>query len=189
MKQWMIILLLGLLALTACEQTATTKESNMGLFTKKQAPQAGDEDIPAGNHVHIYMKNGGEIIIELFPDAAPNTVASFKKLAGDGFYDGLTFHRVIPGFVAQGGDPRGDGTGGPGYRVKAEFNSHKHERGSVAMARSADPDSAGSQFYICYAPQPHLDGSYTVFGKVVQGMDVVDRIKPGDVMERVSVEP
>ncbi len=191
MKQWTITLLLGLVALTACEQTttATNKESDMGLFTKKQAPQAGDEGIPAGNHVRIHMQDGGDIVIELFPDAAPNTVASFKKLAGDGFYNGLTFHRVIPGFVAQGGDPKGDGTGGPGYHVKAEFNSHKHERGSVAMARSADPDSAGSQFYICYAPQPHLDGSYTVFGKVIEGMDIVDRIKPGDVMDRVTVEP
>ncbi len=161
----------------------------MGLFSGKQAPQAGDEGIPAGRHVRIHMRDGGEILIELYPDEAPNTVASFKKLAGDGFYDGLTFHRVIPGFVAQGGDPKGNGTGGPGYHVKAEFNSHKHERGTVAMARSADPDSAGSQFYICYASQPHLDGSYTVFGKVVEGMDVVDGIQVGDVMERVTVEP
>jgi len=161
----------------------------MGLFSRKRAPRAGDDGIPEGRHVRLCMRELGEIVIELLPEAAPNTVANFKKLVADGFYDGLTFHRVIPGFVAQGGDPKGDGTGGPGYHVKAEFNEHKHVRGTVAMARAADPDSAGSQFYICYAPQPHLDGSYTVFGKVVQGMEVVDQIRPGAVIARAAVEP
>jgi len=162
------------------------KEHNVGLFTK--APQAGDKDIPAGNHIKIETKHG-EILIELYPDSAPNTVANFKALAGRGFYDGLTFHRVIAGFMAQGGDPDGTGMGGPGYKVKAEFNDRKHIRGTVAMARSASPDSAGSQFYICFAPQPHLDGQYTIFGQVVEGMDVVDQIKQGDVMTKVSVLP
>lgn len=116
-------------------------------------------------------------------------MANFKALAGKGYYDGLVFHRVIPGFMAQGGDPLGTGTGGPGYKVKAEFNKHKHQRGTVAMARSSDPDSAGSQFYICFGPQPHLDGQYTVFGQVIEGMDVVDQIRQGDEMVKVSVEP
>jgi len=168
------------------QPTHNNKEDKMGLF--KTAPQAGDTDIPAGNHIKIETEYG-DILIELYPDSAPNTVANFKALAGKGFYDGLTFHRVIAGFMAQGGDPDGTGTGGPGYKVKAEFNDRKHVRGTVAMARSASPDSAGSQFYICFAPQPHLDGQYTIFGQVVEGMDVVDQIKQGDVMTQVSVLP
>jgi len=136
----------------------------------------------------IEMAKGGEIRIELFPEDAPKTVESFIALAQKGFYDGLTFHRVVPGFVAQGGDPKGNGTGGPGYTLKAEFSKRKHARGTVAMARSQHPDSAGSQFYICFAPQPHLDGSYTVFGQVVKGMEVVDQIKAGDRMKAVRIE-
>jgi cyclophilin family peptidyl-prolyl cis-trans isomerase len=136
----------------------------------------------------IVMDKGGEIRIELFPEDAPKTVESFVALAKKGFYDGLTFHRVVPGFVAQGGDPRGDGTGGPGYTLKAEFNRRKHLRGTVAMARSQHPDSAGSQFYICFAPQPQLDGQYTIFGQVVQGMDVVDRLQRGDRIRTIRIE-
>ena len=136
----------------------------------------------------IAMEKGGEIEIELYPQDAPKTVESFIALSRKGFYNGLTFHRVAPGFVAQGGDPKGDGTGGPGYTLKAEFNTRKHVRGAVAMARSQHPDSAGSQFYICFAPAAHLDGNYTVFGQVVSGMEVVDRIKVGDRMERVRIE-
>jgi peptidyl-prolyl cis-trans isomerase B (cyclophilin B) len=135
----------------------------------------------------IALDKGGEITIEFFPDDAPKTVENFVTLAKKGFYDNLTFHRVVPGFVVQGGDPKGDGTGGPGYNIKAEFNKNKHVRGSLAMARSAQPDSAGSQFYITYGPQPHLDGSYTVFGKVVSGMEHVDKIKPGDRMKTVRI--
>ncbi|RMH60592.1 MAG: peptidylprolyl isomerase [Zetaproteobacteria bacterium] len=161
----------------------------MRLFSRKRAPDAQDADIPAGEHVRLRMQDGGEVVIRLLSEVAPNTVANFKKLVAEGFYDGLTFHRVIPGFVAQGGDPKGDGTGGPGYRIKAEFNAERHVRGTVAMARSGDPDSAGSQFYICYTPQPHLDGNYTVFGRVTEGMDVVDRLRPGSVIASASVEP
>jgi peptidyl-prolyl cis-trans isomerase B (cyclophilin B) len=135
----------------------------------------------------ITMEKGGEITIEFFPEDAPKTVESFVKLARKGFYDGLTFHRVEPGFVIQGGDPKGDGTGGPGYTIKAEFNKQKHLRGTVAMARTADPDSAGSQFYICFKPAPFLDGQYTVFGRVVKGIDVVDRVKVGDRMKSVRI--
>ncbi len=167
-------------------QKAEKGDWRMHLFN--EAPQAGDPDIPAGNHVKIETDKGA-FLIELFPKEAPDTVANFKALTAKGFYNGLTFHRVIPGFVAQGGDPEGDGTGGPGYHIRAEFNSHKHVNGTVAMARSSDPDSAGSQFYICYGVHPHLDGHYTVFGKVTEGMDVVDRITKGTVMEKVSVLP
>lgn len=153
-----------------------------------QTSEAGKANIPDGRHVRMELDEG-VVIIELYPDVAPNTVANFKLLVAKGFYDGLTFHRVIPGFMAQGGDPDGNGMGGPGYSIKAEFNNKKHLRGTVAMARTMDPDSAGSQFYICFAPQPHLDGQYTVFGQVVEGMDVVDQIRPGTVMRKLSVLP
>ena len=136
----------------------------------------------------IVMEKGGEIRIELYPEDAPKTVESFIALSKKGFYNGLTFHRVVPGFAAQGGDPKGDGTGGPGYTLKAEFNQRKHARGTVAMARAQHPDSAGSQFYIAFAAAPHLDGQYTVFGQVVSGMEVVDRIKVGDRMQVVRIE-
>ena len=130
--------------------------------------------------VVITLGSGKQIRIEFFPEDAPKTVENFVTLAKKGFYDGLTFHRVVPDFVVQGGCPKGDGTGGPGYQIKAEFNKNKHVRGSVAMARS--------QHYICYGATPHLDNSYTVFGKVVAGMEEVDRIKQGDRMTSVVVE-
>jgi peptidyl-prolyl cis-trans isomerase B (cyclophilin B) len=136
----------------------------------------------------ITLGNGKQIHIEFFPEDAPKTVENFVTLAKKGYYDGLSFHRVVPDFVVQGGCPNGDGTGGPGYQIKAEFNKQKHVRGSVAMARSQHPDSAGSQFYITYGATPHLDNNYTVFGKVVSGMEEVDRIKPGDRMTSVAIE-
>lgn len=136
---------------------------------------------------YIELENGGTIKIEFYPDSAPNTVANFEKLANSGFYNGLTFHRVVDGFVAQGGDPAGNGTGGPGYKIKAEFNNRKHLTGTLAMARSQHPDSAGSQFYICLAPQPFLDNQYTVFGQVTEGMDLVQKIRIGDKMKTVKV--
>ena len=135
----------------------------------------------------ITLERGGEIRMEFFPEDAPKTVENFVGLAKKGFYNGLAFHRVVPGFVVQGGDPKGNGTGGPGYTIKAEFNNQKHVRGSVAMARSQHPDSAGSQFYICYGPHPHLDGQYTVFGRVTAGMEHVDKIKQGDRMTTVAI--
>lgn len=128
------------------------------------------------------MENGEKIKAELYADAAPQTVANFIELANKGFYDGLTFHRVIPGFVIQGGCPQGTGTGGPGYSIKGEFaangfeNPLKHERGVLSMARAADPNSAGSQFFIMHADSPHLDGQYAAFGRVVEGMETVDAI-------------
>jgi cyclophilin family peptidyl-prolyl cis-trans isomerase len=135
----------------------------------------------------VIETNVGKIVVDFYPDDAPNTVANFIKLADQGFYDGLIFHRVIKGFMIQGGCPKGDGTGGPGYTIKAEFNSRKHVAGTVAMARTNDPDSAGSQFYICLAPQPFLDGKYTVFGQVTQGQDVVTKI--GDARTDANDRP
>ncbi|ARI77197.1 peptidylprolyl isomerase [Halobacillus mangrovi] len=137
----------------------------------------------------IEFENGEKMVIELYDEAAPNTVANFEKLANSEFYDGLTFHRVIPDFVIQGGCPKGNGTGGPGYTIKCETegNPHKHERGTLSMAH-AGRDTGGSQFFVCHSPQPHLDGRHTVFGKVVEGVDTVDRVRAGDVMQRVRVE-
>ncbi len=132
--------------------------------------------------VSIEMEEGGLIKAELYPDNAPNTVKNFVSLVKSGFYDGLIFHRVIPGFMIQGGCPQGSGMGGPGYGIKGEFsangfaNNLKHERGVLSMARSARPDSAGSQFFIMVKDATHLDGQYAAFGKVTEGMDEVDRI-------------
>lgn len=155
--------------------------------------------------VTIKMKNGGTIKLELYPDIAPLTVKNFVDLAGSGFYNGLIFHRVIKGFMIQGGDPEGTGMGGPGYSIKGEFaqngvkNDLKHTAGVISMARSMNPDSAGSQFFIMHKNAPHLDGAYAAFGKVIEGMDVVNKIaetktdwddRPYEdqVMETVTVE-
>ncbi len=136
----------------------------------------------------IEFENGEEIKIELYEEAAPNTVGNFEKLANDGFYDNVIFHRVIPGFVAQGGDPTGTGTGGPGYSIKCETegNPHKHVAGSLSMAH-AGKDTGGSQFFLVHEPQPHLDGVHTVFGQVTEGLDTVLRIRQGDAMKSVRV--
>ena len=122
----------------------------------------------------------GKVVIEMRPDLAPKHVARIKELARQGFYDGVVFHRVIEGFMAQTGDPTGTGMGGSGQKLKAEFNTEKHVRGTVSMARAQNPDSADSQFFICLADAPFLDGQYTVWGKVVKGMEAVDAIKKGD---------
>jgi len=124
----------------------------------------------------------GTVEIELLPELAPVHVARIKELVQSGFYNGLKFHRVISGFMAQTGDPRGDGTGGSGTKLKAEFSDAKHVRGTVSMARAMDPNSADSQFFIMFADAPHLDGQYTVFGKVIKGMEYVDKIKKGSSM-------
>lgn len=155
--------------------------------------------------VTITMENGKTIKAELYPEKAPITVENFEKLVKQGFYDGLTFHRVIEGFMIQGGCPRGDGTGGPGYHIKGEFtqngvaNDLRHTRGVLSMARAMAPDSAGSQFFIMHRDAPHLDGAYAAFGKVIKGMDAVDEIasSPTDysdrprtpvVMKKVTIE-
>ncbi len=129
----------------------------------------------------------GDIVFRFYPHDAKIHSAAFIKLARAGFYDGLTFHRVEPGFVIQGGCPQGTGTGGPGYNLDAEFNDKPHVKGTVAMARSASPNSGGSQFYICLGDARFLDKQYTVFGQVTEGQDVVDRIKVGDVMTKVAI--
>ena len=151
-----------------------------------------DEDNQQGENMDkiiatIEMEDGGIIKLELYPDIAPQTVRNFVSLARKGFYDGLTFHRIIPGFMIQGGDPNGNGSGGPGYCIKGEFtingfeNNLKHTRGVISMARLNKPyDSAGSQFFIMHADAPHLDGAYAAFGMVIEGMDVVDRIASVD---------
>lgn len=156
--------------------------------------------------VTIKMKNGGVVKAELYPEKAPNTVNNFISLIKNGFYDGLIFHRVISGFMIQGGDPKGVGTGGPGYSIKGEFalngfkqNDLKHSRGVLSMARAMNPNSAGSQFFIMHQNASHLDGQYAAFGKVTEGMEVVDKIasvrcdwqdKPleAQIMEMVTVE-
>lgn len=140
----------------------------------------------------IKIKDFGEIELELYPNIAPITVKNFVKLAKKGFYNGLTFHRIIKGFMIQGGCPKGNGTGGPGYEIKGEFESNgipnplKHEPGVISMARAMNPDSAGSQFFIMHKAAPHLDGEYAAFGKTVRGLDVVDKVAsvPTDYSDR-----
>ena len=153
----------------------------------------------------LTMENGGKIVAELYPEKAPQSVRNFISLANKGFYDGLIFHRVIPGFMIQGGDPKGSGFGGPGYSIKGEFtgngfkNDLKHDRGVLSMARTMAPNSAGSQFFIMHENSPHLDGQYAAFGKVTEGIEAVDRIcevrtdyndrpKTPQVMKKVTVE-
>ena len=124
----------------------------------------------------------GNITFKLYPKKAPNTVTRIIKLVNDGFYDGIKFHRVVPNFVIQAGDPTGSGSGGSGKKLKAEFNDAQHIKGTVSMARTSDPDSADSQFYISLNTLPHLDGKYTVFGQVIEGLDVINNVKQGDVI-------
>lgn len=130
----------------------------------------------------------GDFALELLPEIAPEHVNSFVFLARDKFYDGTKFHRVVPGFVAQGGDPTGTGTGGPGYTVPLEASREPFNRGAIGMARSSDPNSAGSQWFVTLGDAPHLNGQYTVFGKVTEGMDVVDSIEVGDSIVTLDIE-
>ncbi len=147
----------------------------------------------------VLETNKGRIVIELYPDAAPKTVENFATLIQQGFYDGLSFHRYVPEFVIQGGDPAGDGTGGPGWTIYGEFQDPqlrskmpKHEKGVVAMARKQQENSAGSQFYICLNPDSkgyqHLEGEYTTFGRVIEGLEVVDQLREGDKMNKVTLK-
>jgi peptidyl-prolyl cis-trans isomerase B (cyclophilin B) len=153
------------------------------------------DGVPVRNtgHYAIIDTDRGKIVIELYPKVAPKTVENFETLVKKGFYNGLTFHRVVPDFVIQGGDPDGTGTGGPGYTVPAEIDKNEHHlRGTVATARTSDAvnpqrASSGSQFYICLEPQPGLDGDYTIFGGVVEGMDVADKIQKDDKMKTITL--
>jgi peptidyl-prolyl cis-trans isomerase B (cyclophilin B) len=137
---------------------------------------------------YIQLKDGAKIEFDLFPEAAPGTVENFEKLANEGFYNGVVFHRVIPGFVSQGGDPTGTGMGGPGYTIKCETegNPHTHQEGSLSMAH-AGKDTGGSQFFIVHEPQPHLNGVHTVFGQVTSGIEAVKSMQNGATMEKVEV--
>ncbi|MER2116193.1 peptidylprolyl isomerase [Solibacillus isronensis] len=179
-KFYQIVLFTVLIAiLAACgKETAKNEEQ------ESNANYA--EEVTENPIVTITMENDKKIVIELEPKTAPNTVANFISLVEDGFYDGLIFHRVIPGFMIQGGDPDGTGMGGPDYAIKGEFTSNgfdntlTHERGVISMARSQDPDSAGSQFFIMTEQATHLDGDYAAFGKVTEGMETVDEIVAAD---------
>jgi peptidyl-prolyl cis-trans isomerase B (cyclophilin B) len=174
-----IVFFLSLVLLLLLSGCGTTKSEPSNEENTTQAKVISPDDYPI---VTITMEDNSTITLELYPDKAPNTVNNFVSLVNKGFYDGLIFHRIIPDFMIQGGDPNGNGTGGPGYSIKGEFsengfeNDLKHERGVISMARSQLPDSAGSQFFIMVADAPHLDGEYAPFGKVIEGMDVVDKI-------------
>ena len=177
------IFLIAFLAFTtfwSCSNNQATAKSKKDL--KVASPPVAHKS-PAPNEIAILKTSMGDIQLRFFPEVAPNHVANFKKLARSGFYDGTTFHRVIPGFMIQGGDPNSkdkdranDGIGGSGINLKAEFNKKSHIRGTLSMARSAHPDSASSQFFICVAPAPHLNGQYTAFGEAITGMDIADKI-------------
>jgi peptidyl-prolyl cis-trans isomerase B (cyclophilin B) len=146
--------------------------------------KAENPTMNASNEVAVIKTSEGDMVVQFWNDAAPNTIENFKKLARSGFYDRTIFHRIVKGFMIQGGDPNSKdagkesryGEGGPGYKIKAEFNDHSHARGIISMARSSDPDSAGSQFFICLAPVPRLDHEYTTFGKLIKGDDVLEKI-------------
>ena len=177
MKKYYLIVLFTVLIVILAACGKETAENEGQESTSDYAEEVTENPI-----VTITMENDEKIIIELEPKTAPNTVANFISLVEEGFYDGLTFHRVIPGFMIQGGDPDGTGMGGPDYAIKGEFTSNgfentlTHERGVISMARSQDPDSAGSQFFIMTEQATHLDGEYAAFGKVIEGMDAVDKV-------------
>ena len=160
---------------------------NMGLKTCADINLSAIAD--PENTLLMEVSNGGCLVIEAMPDKAPNHVARFKELTRQGFYDGIVFHRVIDGFMAQTGDPSGTGAGGSGQNIDAEFNDVAHERGIVSTARANDPNSADSQFFIMFQSSPHLDGQYTVWGRVIEGMSTVDAIQKGPAEQNGAVPP
>ena len=168
--------------LTGCGTSSESGQSDGDTAKESNEKTDYSSAVKENPIVTITMSNEEKIVIELEPSTAPNTVANFISLVEDGFYDGLIFHRVIPDFMIQGGDPSGNGTGDPGYSIEGEFSSNgfennlKYERGVISMARSSDPNSAGSQFFIMVEAAPHLDGEYAAFGKVIEGMETVDAI-------------
>ena len=204
MRRVMLVVLIIMVLAAACspavqtttEQPAAAEAGEFSCAPTGSEPEqfSGPEQVIRPGHDYvatITMENGGEIVIDLFPEAAPITVNNFVFLACQGFYDGVTFHRVIPGFVAQGGDPTGTGTGGPGYTIQDEHNNGLvfDRPGLVSMAHTAAPNSAGSQFFITYAPVAHLNGTFTIFGEVVEGMDVAEAITPRDPQSSPSLPP
>lgn len=175
-------LLAIVMILTGCGTAKDSEKTERNTTKESQKTENYASEVKENPVVTITMNNDEKIVIELEPTVAPNTVANFISLVNEGFYDGLIFHRVIPDFMIQGGDPLGNGTGGPDYSIDGEFSSNgfdnnmKHERGVISMARSNDPNSAGSQFFIMVKEAPHLDGDYAAFGKVIEGMETVDAI-------------
>lgn len=185
---------MGLFVFMACNQPQTTQAEPTNAATvtaPKEAPKAAEAEVA------VIKTTDGEMVAEFWPDVAPKTVENFKTLAKKGFYDGTAFHRIIKGFMIQGGDPlttnltqkAAYGTGGPGYTIKAEFNDRKHEPGVLSMARSSDPDSAGSQFFICLGAPSFLDHKYTTFGKLIKGQDVLEKIGNTPVTASPTGEP
>lgn len=176
-----LIAALSTALVTGCGSKKVTEDITSGASTKSNTP-ASTATTKTNPVVTMEMSDGSKIKIELYPNIAPNTVNNFISLVQKGFYDGLTFHRIVPGFMIQGGDPKGDGTGGPGYGIKGEFKSNGfsntllHTKGVISMARATDPNSGGSQFFIMLGDTPQLDGDYAAFGKVTEGLDVVDKI-------------
>ena len=165
--------------LSGSREEEQKSEQKMEATAQVQTPDSSTETAKPeeSSNPQVVLETGsGNIVLELFPKEAPVTVANFLKLVNQKFYDGLIFHRVIPGFMIQGGDPNGNGSGGPGWTIKGEFGSRKHLAGTLSMARTADPNSAGSQFFICVAAAPHLDGQYAAFGQTIEGLSVVEKI-------------
>jgi cyclophilin family peptidyl-prolyl cis-trans isomerase len=182
-----LALLLPLLACSgAAQPTATSTPTKTAAPGQYSAPPPMTIDVNKKYTATITTEKG-DIVVELFPKDAPKTVNNFVFLAREGFYDGTTFHRVIPGFMAQGGDPTGTGSGGPGYKFEDEFSSRTHETGVISMANGG-ANTNGSQFFITYAPQHHLDGKHTVFGKVVSGMPVLNRFTPRDPVKDIGTK-
>nr|WP_291565636.1 peptidylprolyl isomerase [Clostridium sp. UBA2485] len=175
----LLVIVLSLSLFIGCSKKEENNDKNTTSPNNVETEKGKDDKNPIAT---IEMEDGSKIKIELYPDVAPNTVRNFISLANSNFYDGLIFHRVIPDFMIQGGDPEGTGVGGPGYAIKGEFssndfeNSLKHDRGVISMARAQDKNSAGSQFFIMHKDSPHLDGEYAAFGKVIEGIEVVDKI-------------
>lgn len=190
-KNYSTLLIIAILCLSIFQVGCSTNKSlnkhqglNENSSTKENLSTVATEKGPKDKNpiATIKMENGDLIKIELFPEIAPNTVRNFISLANNNFYNGLTFHRIIPKFMIQGGDPKGNGTGGPGYTIAGEFKSNgfnntlTHTKGVISMARSKDKNSAGSQFFIMHGDAPHLDGEYAAFGKVIEGVDIIDKI-------------
>jgi peptidyl-prolyl cis-trans isomerase B (cyclophilin B) len=198
MKRIPVIIMAVVMVCMACKSNpadAGKEAKKMSEPTKKSFSEPKQSTVDTSKKYTAVIKTSkGDITVELYPKEAPLSVTNFKQLADGGFYNGLTFHRVVPNFVVQGGDPEGTGAGGPGYTIPAEINpAHKHVKGALAWARTGDevnPErrSSGSQFYITLAPTPFLDGGYTVFGKTTGGMDVVEKIQIGDKIEKVEVK-
>jgi len=193
---WPIVLLIVvvavmmLTALNGCKSSGTRGPAESPVVARKPTLPPPPAEEPAGSVVKI-ITSRGDIVIELFDKQAPITAGNFLLLVEDGFYDGVIFHRIIPDFMAQGGDPTGTGSGGPGFTIPDEIVPElKHDRGMVSMAKTAAPDSGGSQFFICYTRERtrHLDGVHSVFGRVIEGMEVADQLRKGDKMLKVTVE-